>query len=97
MNKILPILLALAAFSAMPSAHAAVAAPVPAPSLPPPLVAEASGECRAIGRQIAARHGGTLADARVEKRGGRNVCVGVVVVPPRDGKRGQQIPFAEPM
>ena len=97
MNRIVTYLLASAAFVAAPSAFAAGAAPVLIPTQPPALMSRASGDCRAIGQQIAAQHGGTLADAHVENRGGQNVCVGVVVVPPRGGERGRQIPFAVPM
>ncbi|MBX3531660.1 MAG: hypothetical protein KF849_13715 [Rhizobiaceae bacterium] len=63
----------------------------------PPFATNASGDCRAIGQQKAAELGGTLADAHVENRGGQNVCVGVVLVPARDGERGRQVSFAEPM
>lgn len=97
MNRIAASLLALAAFGLVPAAHGAGAMRTAAPAAPQAQVASASGDCRAIGQQIAAQNGGTLADAHVEERNGQRVCVGVVLVPPRGGERGRQIPFSVPM
>jgi hypothetical protein len=97
MKRFSTILLALAALGVAPQAGAVGAAPAPAVTAPPGLLIPVAGDCRAIGQQVAAQYGGTLADAQVQNRGGQNVCVGVVVVPPRDGERGKQIPFEVPM
>ena len=96
MNKIAAALIAFVALSVVP-AGAGTFMRLAEPAAPPGQVRLASGDCRAIGQQVAAQHGGTLAGAHVENRGGRNVCVGTVVVPPRDGQRGKQIPFEVPM
>ena len=45
------------------------------------------GDCYAIGMRQAAQMGGQLARATPETRGGRRVCVIVVLMPARDGQR----------
>lgn len=78
-------------------------APVSAlPALPAsPSVPEraqlAQGDCYAIGQQIAAQNGGTLAMATPEDRGGQRVCVIVVLVPGQDGQRPRRAEFVVPM
>ena len=47
----------------------------------------AQGDCYAIGEQVAAQNGGTLAKASQPNRGGQTVCVIVVLVPGKDGQR----------
>ncbi len=47
----------------------------------------AGADCYAIGQQIAAQDGGTLAKATQASRGGQSVCVIVVLVPGKDGQR----------
>ncbi len=94
MNRFLALALAAAVLCTSPAAFALT------PRLEleaPTLVVRAQSDCRAIGQQIADQNGGTLADAHVENRGGQNVCVGVVLVPARDGERGRQVSFAVPM
>lgn len=61
-----------------------------------PVIAVQSS-CNAVGQQVAAQHRGTLASVRAENRGGQTVCVGVVIVPARDGERGRKIPFEVPL
>jgi hypothetical protein len=75
------------------------ALPFPAaqPSAPATGIVEVQANCVAVGQQVAARLGGQLGSVRMENRGGRNVCVGEVVVPPKDGQRGRKIPFEEPL
>jgi ABC-type taurine transport system substrate-binding protein len=51
----------------------------------PMIVAQA--DCYAIGQQIAAQSGGTLARASASSQGGRPVCVIVVLVPGKEGQR----------
>ncbi len=98
MNRIATFAAAAALTGAVTAAHAAGLAGIARPPVAPPgPIVAVAGDCRAIGQQIAAQHGGTLADAHVENRGGQQVCVGVVVVPARGGERGRQIPFAVPM
>jgi len=55
------------------------------------------GDCYAIGQQIAAQNGGTLAMATPEERGGQRVCVIVVLVPGQDGQRPRRAEFVVPM
>ena len=60
-------------------------------------IVQVQASCNAVGQQVAAQHGGSLANVRMENRGGRNVCVGEVIVPPKDGQRGRKIPFEVPL
>ncbi len=46
-----------------------------------------AGDCYAIGQQVAAQNGGTLAAARAASRGGQKVCVVVVLIPGKNGQR----------
>jgi hypothetical protein len=85
----------LAAAVLMPVSAGAM--PLAIPMAPPSQVVRVAGDCRAIGQQIAAQNGGVLADAHVEQRGGRSVCVGVVIVEGGNGERGRRIPFEQPM
>ncbi|MCO6388623.1 hypothetical protein GTK01_16580 [Aliihoeflea sp. 40Bstr573] len=55
------------------------------------------GDCYAIGQQVAAQNGGTLAKATPEDRGGQQVCVIVVLVPAQDGQRPRRAEFVVPM
>lgn len=52
--------------------------------------------CNSVGQQVAAQYGGTLANVRMENRGGRTVCVGEVIVQ-KPGERGRKIPFEVPL
>lgn len=61
-----------------------------------PDIVTVQADCYAIGQQVAAQHGGTLARASLSNRGGRPVCVIVVVVPGRDGQRGRRQEFVVP-
>ena len=78
---------------------------VPASSVPAMSTAPAAperalfvqGDCYAIGQQIAAQNGGTLAMATPEDRGGQRVCVIVVLVPGQDGQRPRRAEFVVPM
>jgi ABC-type sugar transport system substrate-binding protein len=81
-----------------PSAAAAgvvqVAPVVPDTSVP---VITVQSSCNAVGQQQAAQNGGTLASVNAENRGGQTWCVGVVIVPAKDGERGRRIPFEVPL
>lgn len=96
MNRIVPILAAafVLAQTAAPATAAAVSGLAAGLELPTQVVT-VSGQCRAVGQRVASQHGGRLASVNAETRNGRTVCVGVVVVPPRDGKTGETIPFEE--
>jgi hypothetical protein len=59
-------------------------------------VVQVQGSCHAVGQQVAAQYGGTLANVRMENRGGRTVCVGEVIVQ-KPGERGRKIPFEVPL
>jgi hypothetical protein len=60
----------------------------------PALVAQA--DCYAIGQQVAAQNGGTLARATLSTQGGQPVCVIVVLVPGKDGQRPRRAEFVVP-
>ncbi|WP_315919466.1 hypothetical protein [Mesorhizobium sp. SP-1A] len=68
------------------AASPASAIPVAAPQYQDALVQVAS-DCYAVGQQVAAEKGGTLAKASQSTRGGQTVCVIVVLVPGKDGER----------
>ncbi|OQM73601.1 hypothetical protein [Manganibacter manganicus] len=59
---------------------------------PPTLAAS----CYAIGQQVAAQKGGTLAKASQGSRGGQQVCVIVVLVPGKDGQRPRRTEIVVP-
>lgn len=58
------------------------------------LVAQA--DCYAVGQQVAAENGGTLAKAQSANRGGQQVCIIVVLVPGKDGQRPRRAEFVVP-
>ena len=87
-------LLAALAFGLVPVADAAPYQPA-APVAPQVLVA-AQANCNAVGQEIAQRNGGTLAKASLEQRGGKAVCVIVVLIPARDGQRPRREEFVVP-
>lgn len=71
----------------------------PTPSLAaeqPAPVLMAAGDCYAVGQQVAAENGGTLARASQSDQGGQPVCVIVVLVPGKDGKRPRRVEFVVP-
>ena len=69
------------------------AAPLPAAE---PVLMVAQADCYAVGQQVAAQSGGQLANVRQSKRGGQSVCVVVVIVPAKGGKRGRKIEVVVP-
>ncbi|MEX0955445.1 MAG: hypothetical protein WDZ83_09565 [Rhizobiaceae bacterium] len=60
-------------------------------------VIQVQSNCAAVGQQVAAQQGGTLASVRAENRGGQTVCVGEVIIQGKDGERGRKIPFEVPL
>ena len=60
----------------------------------PVIVAQA--DCYAIGQQIAAQNGGTLAKASPSTQGGQSVCVVVILVPGKDGQRPRRVQMVVP-
>ena len=56
----------------------------------------AASDCYAIGQQVAQQNGGTFAKASQSTRGGQPVCVIVVLVPGKDGKRPRRAEFVVP-
>ncbi|TPI16529.1 hypothetical protein FJW06_04790 [Mesorhizobium sp. B4-1-3] len=72
------------------------AMPVIDPSVDQPVVL-AAGDCYAIGQQVAAQNGGTLAKASQATRGGQQVCVIVVLVPGKNGQRPRRSEIVVPM
>ncbi|MDQ6436895.1 hypothetical protein RB623_22830 [Mesorhizobium sp. LHD-90] len=57
----------------------------------------AQSDCYAIGQQVAAQNGGTLARASQSSRGGQPVCVIVVLVPGKDGQRPRRTEIVVPL
>ena len=51
----------------------------------------AAADCYAVGEQVAAQYGGTLAKASASNRGGQTVCHIVVLVPGKGGQRPRRI------
>lgn len=80
----------------------ALAIPAPAMQAPP---AESAvqpaqlrpGNCYAIGEQMAAQYGGRLARAAPANRGGRLVCLIVVLVPGQGGGRPRRMQMVVPL
>jgi hypothetical protein len=54
-------------------------------------------DCYAVGQQVAAQNGGTLARASQSKQGGRVVCVIVVLVPGKEGQRPRRREVVVPL
>lgn len=77
------------------AAAPASALPVSSPSYPRQVVAVAA-DCYAIGQEVAAQNGGTLAKASSANRGGQEVCVIVVLVPGKDGERPRRAEMVVP-
>ncbi|TIL82445.1 MAG: hypothetical protein E5Y89_05110 [Mesorhizobium sp.] len=73
-----------------------MSAPAIAPDDTQPFVVAAS-DCYAIGQQVAAQNGGTLAKASQATRGGQAVCVIVVLVPGKDGQRPRRTEIVVPL
>lgn len=57
----------------------------------------AQSDCYAIGQQVAAENGGTLARASQAQRGGQAVCVIVVLVPGKNGERPRRTEIIVPL
>jgi hypothetical protein len=57
----------------------------------------AQSDCYAIGQQVAAQNGGTLARARQSNQGGQAVCVIVILVPGKDGERPRRREIVVPL
>ena len=61
------------------------------------LVVNVADDCYAVGQQVAAQNGGTLAKASQATRGGQAVCVIVVLVPGKDGERPRRSEIVVPL
>jgi len=88
------VALALTA-SATFGAPSAMAVPVVVPGMDNTVVSVAA-DCYAVGQQVAAQKGGTLAKASQSTRGGQAVCVIVVLVPGKDGQRPRRAEVVVP-
>ena len=55
-----------------------------------------AADCYAVGQEIAAQNGGTLAKASESNQGGQTVCVIVVLVPGKEGQRPRRQEFVVP-
>ena len=78
------------------AAFLALASPLPASAGQKGEVLVAQADCYAIGQQVAAENGGTLARAQSANRGGQEVCVIVVLVPGKEGQRPRRAEFVVP-
>jgi hypothetical protein len=56
----------------------------------------AAADCYAIGQQVAAQNGGTLARATPATQGGQPVCRIVVLLPAKQGERPRRAEFVVP-
>lgn len=74
----------------------ALAAVVPAPAARAEELRVAQADCYAIGQQVAAQNGGTLAKAQAVSQNGQTVCVIVVLVPGKDGQRPRRVQVVVP-
>ena len=59
-------------------------------------VVNVASDCYAVGQQVAAKNGVTLAKASPATRGGALVCVIVVLVPGKDGERPRRTEIVVP-
>lgn len=73
----------------------ASALPISSPAYTKQVVTVAA-DCYAIGQEVAAQNGGTLAKASPATRGGQEVCVIVVLVPGKDGERPRRAEMVVP-
>lgn len=87
------LLAALLLSSIAPGVAGAVPVAVPAS---PSLVVNVADDCYAIGQRVAAENGGRLGNVTASEEGGQRVCIVVVLVPPREGKKGQRLTIVEP-
>lgn len=60
------------------------------------LVMPIASDCYAVGQQVAAQKGGTLAKASQSTQGGQPVCVIVVLVPGKEGERPRRSEIVVP-
>lgn len=72
------------------------ALPVAAPAQPAPALVAVAADCYAVGQEVAAQKGGTLAKASQATRGGQQVCVVVVLVPGKEGERPRRAEIVVP-
>ncbi len=79
----------------VPSAAMAGSLPLTKPSLHS-VARTVSADCHAIGQAKASQVGGTLAKATPKTVKGNNVCIIVVLVPGKDGKRPRRAEFVVP-
>lgn len=87
--------LALALSAGASFVAGAEAAPVVMPQYSDPVV-NVSADCYAVGQEVAAQKGGTLAKASQATRGGQPVCVIVVLVPGKEGERPRRAEIVVP-
>jgi hypothetical protein len=61
------------------------------------IVVRVQSDCYSIGQQVASDRGGTLAKATQTTKGGREVCVIVVLLPGKDGGRPRRDQVVVPL
>lgn len=82
------LLLAALLFSSGASGYAGAVPTAP--------VVNVADDCYAIGQQVAAENGGTLARASASEQDGQPVCVIVVLVPGKEGQRPRRAEIVVP-
>lgn len=87
----IPVLCAVGLFAGQ-----AAALPALPPVAPGDMVSLVAGDCYAIGQQVAAENGGTLAKASPATQGGQAVCRIVVLLPAKAGERPRRAEFVVP-
>lgn len=83
------------AVAALTTAAPALAMPG-GPAVPGSAVTFVAGGCYAIGQQVAAENGGTLAKASEDVEGGQPVCRIVVLVKGKEGERPRRTEIVVP-
>jgi len=93
--RLLASLAAAALFAASALTRADAAMPL-APNPAPETILTVAADCNSLAQQYAAQYGGR-AKPRVENRGGKRVCVIVIVVDGKNNERGQRIQKVVPL
>ncbi|MGO4837274.1 hypothetical protein AB4144_34000 [Rhizobiaceae sp. 2RAB30] len=70
--------------------------PAQQPTASGDMISLVAADCYAIGQQVAAENGGTLAKASPSTQGGQAVCRIVVLLPAKAGERPRRAEFVVP-
>lgn len=93
-----PALLAICSAGLLASQAFAMSLPAPdAVTVANGTIVAVASDCYAVGQQVAAQKGGTLAKASQSTQGGQPVCVIVVLVPGKEGERPRRSEVVVPL